>query len=120
MDLSMFKKIVLALGILILLIIAYNLVGQIFQTLKSGDRLTQASEKLHQLELKNTRLKKRLSEVNSPDFIEEEARNKLGLSKEGETLIIIPDEKLNQILEASREAKMIKFPNWLGWWKVFF
>lgn len=116
----MLKKIGFVLGILVILIIAYNLVVQIFSTLKSGDRLTEASDKLHQLEVKNQELRKKLEEVNSSDFIEQEARNKLGLGKDGETLIIIPDEKIDLILEASKEAKIIKLPNYLGWWKVFF
>lgn len=116
----MFRKIVLLLGLLILLIVIYNLMSQILQTLKSGGRVTQATEKLHQLEQKNLQLKKRLAEVQTTDFVEQQARDKLGLVKEGETLIIIPDEKIDLILEASKSAEIVRLPNPLGWWRVFF
>lgn len=116
----MLKRVSLALGIFILGLIAYNLIGQIFTTLKSGDRLTQSTDKLHQLEVKNSELKKKLDTVQTNNFIEKEARNRLGLVKEGETLVIIPDEKINLILEASKSANLVRLPNWLGWWKVFF
>ena len=116
----MVRRIILALIILVFVVIAYNLTSQIFNTLKSGDRVSEASERLAQLEAKNKDLRNKLVQVNSGEFIEEEARNKLGLTKEGETLVIIPDEKINLILEGSRSAQEIRFPNPIGWWKVFF
>lgn len=116
----MFKKIGVGFGILIILIITYNLLGQIFSTLKSGERLQKASERLHQLELKNRELKIRLEEVGSTDFIEREARDRLGLAKEGETVVIIPDEKIDQLLGSQKEEEQKRLPNPLGWWKVFF
>lgn len=116
----MLKRILLGLVMLVFIVIAYNLTSQIFNTLKSGDRLSEATNKLTQLETENKELKKRLEKVQSQEFVEQQARDKLGLAKEGETIVIIPDEKLDQILEASREAKIVRLPNWLGWWKVFF
>ncbi len=116
----MLKKIGLILGILVMAVIAYNLIGQIINTLKSGDRVSLASDKLNQLVRENSQLRKRLEEVQSPSFVEQEARDKLSLGKDGETLVIIPREKIDLILEASKEAKEVRLPNYFGWWKVFF
>src|SRR3989344_7028860 len=101
----MFKKISIVIGILIVLILSLNLIGQIINTLKSGERIDQATEKLHQLETENKELKNRLEEVKSSDFIEAEARNKLGLAKEGEIIVIIPDETIDLILGKKKEEK---------------
>lgn len=114
----MIKKAIFGLIILVGLVIGYNLVIQITGALKSGDRLSSAAEEVYKLEAKNKQLKEKLSQIKSPQFIEEMARNKLGLSKPGETIVIIPEDKLKLILGASESAK-IKLPNWLGWLKVF-
>lgn len=115
----MIKKLSLGLIILISLIVAYNLVIQIIQAVKSGERLSQSADVVYKLEAKNKELKRQLTQIQSPEFIDEEVRNKLGMSKKGETIVIIPEEKIKAILGASSSAQ-IRLPNWLGWLKVFF
>ncbi len=115
----MIKKIVLSLIILITLVIAYNLITQILEATKSGERLSQAADEVYKLEIKNKALKQKLIQIQSPEFMETEIRNRLGLTKAGETLVVIPEEKLKLVLGASSSAQ-IRLPNWLGWWKVFF
>jgi len=116
----MLKKIIYGVAILIVLFITYNLVRQITQAVKSGERLSEATEEVFKLQLKNKELKKKLSQIQSADYIEQQARDKLGLSKKGETVVIIPEDKLKLVLEASQSAQIIRLPNWLGWLKVFF
>ena len=115
----MVRKIALGTIILIILVIIYNLVTQIMAAVKSGERLSQSAEAVYKLELKNKQLKKKLSQMQSLDFIEEEVRNKLGFARKGETMIIIPEEKLKLVLGVNSPAQ-IRLPNWLGWLKVFF
>lgn len=114
------KKTIFIIGGIIVLVIVYNLVNQIFEAMHSGERLSQAVDSLYKLQTENRQLQDKLSQVNSPQFIEEQARDQLGLSKKGETVVIIPDEKLNQVLGISKLAPEVKLPNWLGWWRVFF
>ncbi len=115
----MIRKIILGLIILGVLIIAYNLITQTMTAMKSGERLSQAAEVVYKLENKNKVLKSKLSLVGTQQFIEEEIRNRLGLTKAGETLIIIPEEKLKLVMGSSFSAQ-IRLPNPLGWLKVFF
>lgn len=116
----MLRKIGILVVSLVVLSVVYNLLSQIFQAIKSGERLTQEVESLYKLEAKNKQLKKRLQEIRSLSFIEEQARNKLNLSKAGETVVIIPEEKIRQVLGDHQAAQEVKLPNPLGWWKVFF
>ncbi len=116
----MLKKLIYGVVIIIVLVIAYNLLIQITQAIKSGERLSEATEQLYKLQAKNKELKNKLSQIQSPDFIEQQARDKLGLSKKGETVVIIPEDKLKLIMEASTSAQTPRFPNWQGWWRVFF
>lgn len=116
----MFRKVIYGAILLIVLIITYNLVSQIVQAIKSGERLSEASDGVFKLQNQNKELKKKLTEMQSSDFIEQQARNKLGLSKKGETVVIIPEKTLNLVLGASSSAQPVRLSNPAGWWRVFF
>lgn len=113
------KKIGIVIALILLFIFVFNLINQIILTLRSGERLNIEIEKLHQLESQNKNLKKRLMEVNTKDFLEREARDKLGLAKEDEILIIIPDEKIESILQEQKPREESSLPNWQGWVRIF-
>ena len=115
----MLKKLIYGMIIIVALVIAYNLLMQITQALRSGERLSQATEQVIKQQNKNKELKKKLVEVQALDFIEQVARDKLGLSKKGETVVIIPENTLNLVLGASSSAQLARLSNWLGWLKVF-
>lgn len=114
-----FKKIGILIAILIVSLVAYNLVNQIYVAFKASDRLSEAAGRLYNLEIKNKELKNKLEEVKTQEFIEAEARDKLGLVKEGETVVVISQEKIKQVLGAKRMEE-IKLPNPLGWLRLFF
>ncbi len=114
------RKLFFGIGILIVLVIALNLITQIVHTLKSTDRLNDVITEVHKLEIKNRELKEKLTKIGTTDFIEQQARDKLGLGKSGETVVIIAEEKVRQILGASSSGVIERLPNWLGWWKLFF
>ncbi len=105
---------------MVVLFIAYNLINQIIEATRSGERLSEAADTMYKLEAKNKELKNKLSQVQSPEFIEEAIRNQLGFSKKGETVVVIPEDKLTSVLGASQSAAVVRLPNWLGWVKVFF
>ena len=114
----MIKKIIPVIVILVVLLIIYNLINQISTSFKAGEILLQAADKVNKLEIKNKELKKRLSEIKSPAFIEQQARDKLGLSKEGETVVVIPQEKIKQVL-GEKAVSVPRLPNWQGWLRLF-
>ena len=116
----MLRKVIIGSIILLVLVVAYNLLVQITDALKSGERLSTQADIVYKLEAENRGLKKKLAQIQSPEFIEQQARDKLGLGKPGETIVIIPQDKLKLLMEASNSAQEIRYPNWLGWWKVFF
>ncbi len=115
----MTRKIILGAIILLVFVIVYNLLVQIFDALKSGERLSVAADKVYHLQVKNKELKEKLFQTELPEFIEQQARDKLGLGKNGETVVIIPEDKLKLIMGVSQSVE-VRVPNWLGWWKVFF
>ncbi|MDO8573570.1 MAG: septum formation initiator family protein [Candidatus Daviesbacteria bacterium] len=115
----MIKKIAAVFILLIIGLFSYSLITRTTEAVKSGERLSKSADLVYKLEAQNKQLKKKLTEIKSPDYIEEAIRNKLGFARKGETIVVIPEEKLKLVLGASQSAQ-IRLPNWLGWLKVFF
>jgi hypothetical protein len=78
----------------------------------------QRREVLKQEQEKHSQLSKRLEEATSAAFVEREARNKLGLTKEGETIILmgtpIPGDT------EAQNAVQTPLSRWRLWWRLFF
>lgn len=61
-------------------------------------------------------LTEKLQYVKSNEFVEKEAREKLGLVKEGEHIVIAPPPPQNTLKDGQKDAK----ENWKKWWELFF
>ena len=68
----------------------------------------------------NDRLKRKLYEVQSPEYIEKQAREKLGMSKEGEYVVMLP-ASLSAQKKISGEPVIFpeQFPVWKQWLSLF-
>jgi len=103
-------------AVIVLGVFTVRLGRNVWKLWKAGERIKDAESGVRSQELENQELQKRLAEVQSPEFIEREAREKLGLGKEGETIIVLPpqNEKSNTQYSISNE------PNWKKWWNLYF
>lgn len=119
------KKIVNIIGLLIsitvCLILALSLIKNISRV-KYGREIIQKNEaKLNKVRDENKRLEDELKKVQSEDFIEKQFRDKLGLVKEGEIVMVLPEadivKKLSPIIPQEEEEK--PKPNWQKWWELF-
>lgn len=86
-----------------------------------NERILDEEKELQKLEEKNSALKKQLDEVNSDYYIEKQIRDKLGLSKEGEVVLVLPsDELLLEIApKSTQEEGIVIEPNWQKWFHLF-
>lgn len=113
------KKIVYVGVIIISIFIINNFVRSIFNLWSKQDILVKAQKELIDKKRKNEDLKKKLSIVQSQDFLEKEARNKLLMVKPGEKQVLISQELLNSTGSAKERLEENK-PNWQKWWELFF
>lgn len=102
--------------IIIGLLLIVNLTRSLSQLVKSWEKMDQVKKEITMTQKKNEELKAKLEKVQSQEFIEEVARNKLGLAKEGEVVVILPAIEP----EATKAAEEKNIPNWQKWWKLFF
>ncbi len=110
------KKIIFIIAIIISLLIIKNLVFSIYGLWQKQDLFVQAQKETEKEKKRNAELKSSISIAKSPQFIEEQARNKLFLVKPGESEIILPksDNK------GSSHAQPQNIPNWEKWFRLFF
>jgi len=111
------KKLGFILLVIVLLLIINGLFHSIYELWQKQDLLTSAQKELDSQKLKNAKLKGKLLFVQSNQFVDEEARNKLFLAKPGEQQVLISKD----LVEISKKEETEKnIPNWRQWLKLFF
>ena len=99
------------------LVVAARQGSSVWRVWRSGEQVRLAQTQVRQEEEKNQSLKARLAEIDIPEFIEKEAREKLGYSKEGETILILPDQNANPKSQISIPTD--DRPSWKQWWDLY-
>lgn len=112
------KKLLFFIFILISFFIINNLVRSIVTLWQKQDLVVKAQEELEAKKRENQITRQKLSQVQSVEFIEKQAREKLLLAKQGENEVILPKE----LTEGKKEAKLPKDTrqNWEKWVDLFF
>lgn len=114
-----FKKVIFFTIIIASFFIINNLVQSIYTLWQKQHHLDTVRKELEREKAENQELKRKLSLAKDPNFIEEEARNKLFLTKPGEGVIVIPTEAI-QISPAVKLPPPDTRANWEKWRDTFF
>ncbi|EKD90669.1 MAG: hypothetical protein ACD_30C00110G0008 [uncultured bacterium] len=116
----MSKTVSLLVIFIISIVILIGLVRQIKDALEAGSRLDTATDEVNSLQAENRALKQKLENTKSFEFIEQIARNNLNLGRPNETVVIIQEDLINNLINAQKKVEEPKLPNWQGWLKLFF
>lgn len=84
--------------------------------------LNQSKEALDKLEDENKELQRQLENVKTERYSEKEARDKLNLAKEGEIVLVLPDDDVLRKLSPRRKEEqehLLPDPNWKKWLSLF-
>jgi len=95
-----------------------NLSRSIFKLLQASGQLKEAEQKVLELEKESQLLAQKKELFQSQDFIEQEARNKLNMVKEGETVVVLPPN-VKEVLGEKENQKSELLPNWRQWLNLF-
>ena len=98
--------------LIILIIFALRSGYGIWKLWRTRSIVQDAQIRLEKARLENQRLTQKLAEIQSDEFVERETREKLGLGKPGETILILPDQNSTQYSEKSTQEEK---PNWKKW-----
>jgi cell division protein FtsB len=119
----MIKALLVKYGVIFLAIFfAISLIGNVYKIRSAKKRFDDAQEKLASLKEEQKTLEEQLNVVKSQAYIEKQARDKLGLAKEGEIVLVLPDKEVLKSLSPrkSEESSLtLPDPNWKKWMKLF-
>lgn len=110
------RNILLFVTVIIALILAYNSFKRIKDFKLTAQTVDDRQAYLDSLKKENEALKKDLEYKESSQFAELEIRNKLGLAKAGEAVVIVPKEETSTQRPETRSQK----PNWRKWKELLF
>lgn len=88
----------------------------IWELWKRKDVVNVRQDELSRLKQENSSLEATLKDIQSETYLERIARDKLGMVKEGETIIIMPSRESSSEIRDKNET----LPNWKQWWRLFF
>jgi cell division protein FtsB len=111
------KKAIFIFIVVILIIAINNQVHSIYDLWHKQDLLTNAQKELNKEKLKNQKLKTSLNQVNTDQFIEQEAHDKLFMVREGEQKVLIAQ---NLLPKQEDKKQKDNNPNWQKWLKFSF
>jgi len=115
---SDYSKYLLIFGVII---VAISLVRNIIRAIDIRNRIKDEEKKVEVLQKEKEELEKKVAEVESDAYVEKQLRDKLGLAKEGEIVLILPeDEILRKIAPiVDEEEDVLPDPTWKKWLKLF-
>ncbi|NCN58713.1 hypothetical protein COW99_05420 [Candidatus Roizmanbacteria bacterium CG22_combo_CG10-13_8_21_14_all_38_20] len=103
--------------IIIGIVLIVNLSRSIIDLSTRSQLVNKAQERLHEVQEENALLREEYQHIQSREYIEEIAREKLGLGKAGETAYVIPQSKSDRSLnEKNMKAEI---PIWREWLNLF-
>lgn len=112
------------IGIVTWILIVFLLVSTVknlqkVANIKSAVQVEKA--KVEKMKEENAQLQAQITQIQSPEFIEGQIRNKLGLVKPGEAIVVLPDADTLRKLAPQMpvEVETLPDPNWKKWEKLF-
>ena len=106
-----------ALAFLLLVSIIKN-VGRVANI---NNAVEEEKQKVEKMEEENAQLEDQIAQTQGPEFIDKEIRDKLGLVKTGEAIVVLPDEATLKALAPQMPAEEDTLPDpiWKKWFNLF-
>ena len=111
------RRILSVLVIGILLVINFNLLKSSYESATKLSQINGDQDKIKELEKVNVDLKSQLKETDSTFFVEKEARDKLGLGKQGEVAVVV-EGATDKSTSKEESQPLSNFQKWLKLLKI--
>lgn len=109
------RKLVIVIILIVLVLVLKNRFTALISAFNRTNILSSLQEELERKKQDNEYLKQKLFIAKTDEFVEEEARTKLGMIKEGEK--IVGDRKIEP---KKPEVEKPELANWKKWQDLFF
>ena len=78
--------------------------------------VTERKEAVEVVKKENAILQQKLEAIAREEYVEKIARDKLGMVKDGESIVLLPDEAKG----GNKKEAVEQRTNWQRWWGLFF
>lgn len=115
-------KLLFVAGIGVSLVFGPALGGEFYRNYQIEKEIESLKSEIGAMEKNNYELSKLVEYYNTEEYKEAEARKRLGVKKEGESVIIIKPGAQSEVMEKGG-VEIINndnYPNYLKWWNYFF
>jgi len=114
-----FSKFFLVFCIFLFLVILLGLAKGTIKNYKVDSEIENLQDEINNLERQNQELGQLIDYLKSDTFVEQEAKLKFGYKKSGETLVVIPNQEIEEIKD-TEEPISSELANPIKWWLYFF
>lgn len=112
------------LFLILLIVFGFSLTSVLIRVYRVNRELVQKTKLLEEKQKEVNRVVSLSEYIKSDKFLEKEIRDKLGYTKEGEVLLILPpDDVLLELVNLNWEIEgdiQRSIPNWKKWYETFF
>ena len=107
--------------IILVFLFGLSLFRNILKINEAKNRIQKEKEKVIKLEQEGRILEEELKKMQGNEYLETQLRDKLGLAKKGESVVILPDsETLKKLVpEIPDEKAHLPDPPYVKWLKIF-
>lgn len=119
---SRFKlRFVSVIFLFLIVVFGMSIFRNVLRIRRVNEEIARKEADVEKLKVKNEELQKRIQELGSEVYIEGQIRNNLGLVKEGEIVVVLPNpdilRKLTPVYEKEEEEQPKH--NWEKWMDLF-
>lgn len=108
--------------LLLFIVMGLSLVRNIYRAKAAREQIMAAKNQLTELQHTKDLLKNELEMIQSHEYLDKEAHDKLNLVHEGEAVLVLPEEDVLRRLSPRTEVhedEMRPLTNWQAWLKLF-
>lgn len=116
-----FRKIAGLVVWFLIVVTGLSVVRNIQKVIRIRGEIEKEKVKISKMEADNMNLQKQIEETQDPVFIEKQIRNKLGLAREGEGIVVLPSPEILRKLAPKFETNEDVLPPhiWEKWYNLF-
>lgn len=115
------KSLLGIIGVLVVIWFGFNTTKIIFKNFDLVQEIEQLEQEIAILELQNANLKFQIGYYKTDAYTEIQARDKLGLVAVGEKLLILPEDRYDDLLpKAGSDAEPVAITNFNAWMEFLF
>lgn len=105
----------------LILLLGLTLARNVAMAARIKAAISSEKNKVAKMQSDNQNLEEQILTTQTGVFMEREVRDKLGLAKPGEAIVVLPDDEALRKLAppAPNQAETLPDPNWKKWLKLF-